>query len=38
MSEEKACSICSDVAQEVEFIKLIDCQHEFHRNCIFKWH
>lgn len=38
MSEEKTCSICSEEPNEDKWIKLKDCRHEFHMDCIGKWH
>ena len=31
------CSICLDVVENNDFVKLINCKHIFHRSCIEEW-
>lgn len=37
MEESPECSICLDVVENNELIKLINCNHVFHKYCINEW-
>lgn len=34
---EKMCSICIDNLKVNQKVKLLPCNHIFHKNCLFKW-
>jgi hypothetical protein len=31
------CSICIDVIQDNQYVKILNCKHSFHNNCINTW-
>ncbi|EGR32950.1 ring finger lim domain interacting, partial [Ichthyophthirius multifiliis] len=36
-STKTSCSICINDYSEGEYIKILPCSHQFHKNCIDKW-
>lgn len=33
----QTCSICTDIFKELEKIRILPCQHEFHKVCVDEW-
>lgn len=37
MDEKKFCSICFSNVQKVTQMKVLNCGHNFHMKCVWKW-